>query len=97
MRKQRIIPGRLTEAYEAELERLLSRQVISRLWNRDPGLWKAADAGVIANRLGWLSIVDQMRGEAADLAAFSDEVAGAGLRDLVLLGMGGSSLAPEVF
>ena len=99
LRKQRIVPGRLAPAYEAELGRLRAQQVISRLWDREAGLWKgdAARAGTIANRLGWLSVVEVMRSEAADLAAFSSEVAAAGLRDLVLLGMGGSSLAPEVF
>ena len=99
MRKQRIVPGRLAPAYEAELGRLRAQRVISRLWDREPGLWKsdAAHAGTIANRLGWLSVVDQMRSEAADLMAFSEEAAAAGLRDIVLLGMGGSSLAPEVF
>jgi len=99
LRKQRIVPGRLAPAYEAELGRLRAQQVISRMWNREPGLWKddSAHAGVIGNRLGWLSVVDQMRSEAADLTAFADEVAAAGLRTIVLLGMGGSSLAPEVF
>ena len=69
MRKQRIVPGRLAPAYEAELGRLRAQQVIARLWNREPGLWKddAAHAAAIANRLGWLSVVDQMRSEAADL------------------------------
>jgi glucose-6-phosphate isomerase/transaldolase/glucose-6-phosphate isomerase len=99
LRKQRIVPGRLAPAYEAELGRLRAQQVITRLWNREPALWKddAAHAGAIANRLGWLSVVDQMRSEAANLTAFSEEVSAAGLRNLVLLGMGGSSLAPEVF
>jgi glucose-6-phosphate isomerase len=41
--------------------------------------------------------VDQMRSEAADLTAFADDAAAAGLDQIVLLGMGGSSLAPEVF
>jgi len=99
LRKQRIVPGRLAPAYEAELGRLRAQQVISRLWDREAGLWKddSAHAGTIANRLGWLSVVEVMRSEAADMTAFSSEVAAAGLRDLVLLGMGGSSLAPEVF
>ncbi len=99
MRKQRIVPGRLAPAYEAELGRLRAQQVIARLWNREPGLWKddAAHAGTIANRLGWLSVVDQMRSEAADLTDFANNVSVSGLRNIVLLGMGGSSLAPEVF
>jgi glucose-6-phosphate isomerase len=99
LRKQRIVPGRLTPAYEAELGSLRAQQAMTRLWNREPGLWKedAAHAATIANRLGWLSVVDQMRAEAADLTAFADEVAAIGLNQVVLLGMGGSSLAPEVF
>jgi glucose-6-phosphate isomerase/transaldolase/glucose-6-phosphate isomerase len=99
LRKQRIVPGRLAPAYEAELGRLRAQQAIARLWNREPGLWKgdAASAATIANRLGWLSVVDQMRSEAPDLMSFADSVSVAGLRSIVLLGMGGSSLAPEVF
>jgi glucose-6-phosphate isomerase/transaldolase/glucose-6-phosphate isomerase len=99
LRKQRIVPGRLAPAYEAELGRLRAQQVITRLWNREPALWKsdATQAAAIANRLGWLSVVDQMRSEAADLMSFADNVSVAGLRNIVLLGMGGSSLAPEVF
>ena len=98
MRKQRIVPGRLAPAYEAELGRLRAQRVIPRIWDREPALWKddATLAGVIANRLGWLSVVDQMRSEVADLMEFSDEAAAAGLGDIVLLGMGGSRLAPEV-
>jgi glucose-6-phosphate isomerase len=99
LRKQRIVPGRLAPAYEAELGRLRAQQVIARLWNREPGLWKddAAHTAAIADRLGWLSVVDQMRSEAADLTGFARQVSAAGLRNIVLLGMGGSSLAPEVF
>jgi glucose-6-phosphate isomerase/transaldolase/glucose-6-phosphate isomerase len=89
----------LAPAYEAELGSLRARQVITRLWNRESALWKEGDAqaAAIANRLGWLSVVDQMRSEAANLMAFADEVAAVGLNQIVLLGMGGSSLAPEVF
>jgi glucose-6-phosphate isomerase len=99
LRKQRIVPGRLAPAFEAELGRLRSQQAVTRLWNREPGLWKedAASRASIANRLGWLSVVDQMRSEAADLMDFAHQVSFAGLRNIVLLGMGGSSLAPEVF
>jgi glucose-6-phosphate isomerase len=99
VRKQKIVPGRLAPAYETELGRLRAKQAIPRLWNREPGLWKddAASAAVVANRLGWLSVVDQMRSEAAGMMAFAEEVSAAGLRNIVLLGMGGSSLAPEVF
>ncbi len=99
MRKLRIVPGRLAPACEAALTRLDAERIISRIWDRDPSVWKSgpASAGAIAARLGWLSVVDLMRNEAPDLSAFAAEVQSAGLQDLVLLGMGGSSLAPEVF
>src|SRR5207253_6057128 len=50
----------------------------------------------IANRLGWLTIAERVLAEVDDLRAFADGVRGEGMRDVVLLGMGGSSLAPEV-
>jgi glucose-6-phosphate isomerase len=73
--------------------------VVERIWNRDPDLWKPADAAhaaVIGNRLGWLDVPLAMRGRVAELTALATEVQQAGFGDAVLLGMGGSSLCPEV-
>ena len=73
--------------------------VVRRIWQRDPDLWKPGDgahAAVIRNRLGWLDVVDRMRAEAEELSDWAAGVAGDGIRDVVLLGMGGSSLGPEV-
>ena len=73
--------------------------VATRIWHRDPDLWKPGDtahAGVIRNRLGWLDVVSAMREQLPALTALSAEVREAGWRDCVLLGMGGSSLCPEV-
>ncbi len=69
-----------------------------RLWDRDPTLWKddAATGEKIRNRLGWLISPAQMLGEVAALRQFADEARKAGLKHAVLLGMGGSSLCPEV-
>jgi glucose-6-phosphate isomerase len=50
----------------------------------------------VRDRLGWLTIAPRMLGDVEDLQALADHVASDGLRDVVLLGMGGSSLAPEV-
>src|SRR5205807_9747816 len=50
----------------------------------------------IANRLGWLTIAQRMLAQASELEGFAAEVRKEGVRDVVLLGMGGSSLAPEV-
>jgi transaldolase/glucose-6-phosphate isomerase len=68
------------------------------LWRRDPALWsdEPAHQQVAARRLGWLGLPAAMRGELAGLAAFAGEVRAEGFTHAVLLGMGGSSLAPEV-
>ena len=69
--------------------------VMGRIWGRDHTVWKS-DPTEIADRLGWLTVTETMRRQAAELATFADEVRRAGFRHVVLLGMGGSSLGPEV-
>ncbi len=74
-------------------------RVAERIWARDPDLWKPGDvahAAVIGNRLGWLDVPLAMRGRVAELVELAGEVHHAGYTDAVLLGMGGSSLCPEV-
>ena len=68
------------------------------LWRRDPSVWSrdAAVQRTIANRLGWLSSPRLMAESIGRLRAFAASVKDAGFTDVVLLGMGGSSLAPEV-
>jgi len=73
-----------------------SEQVARRIWRGDESLWGGPGVGEIANRLGWLTIVDSMREQVDDLHAFARTCVDGGLTDAVLLGMGGSSLAPEV-
>jgi transaldolase / glucose-6-phosphate isomerase len=70
--------------------------VARRIWRKDDTLWGPAGQPEVANRLGWLTILDTMSEDLTDLQAFADEVRDAGTTDVVLLGMGGSSLAPEV-
>ena len=70
-----------------------------RLWAADPTLWKADDAAhqkIVADALGWLSVFEGVRDEVQGLTEFVDELRAEGYRSAVLLGMGGSSLAPEV-
>jgi transaldolase/glucose-6-phosphate isomerase len=83
---------------EARLRAFDEAAVGRRLWDRDAALWKSdpAHVKVIENALGWLSVAQEVREELPDLLAFAAEVAGEGYTDAVLLGMGGSSLAPEV-
>src|SRR5262245_33621057 len=72
-------------------------RVARGLWRRDPATW-SADAPVqkkIADRLGWLASPSLMADSIDRLRAFADSIKSAGFTDIVLLGMGGSSLAPE--
>ncbi len=68
-----------------------------RMWAKDPTLWSPSPAPEITDRLGWLTLPEAMHDHLDDLARFADEVKAAGIRHVMLLGMGGSSLAPEVF
>lgn len=70
----------------------------ARLWARDASLWKSDEAvqASIRNRLGWLSLPEDMSKVAGLLSAFAADIRRAGFTRAVLLGMGGSSLAPEV-
>jgi transaldolase / glucose-6-phosphate isomerase len=68
-----------------------------RFWKLDPTLWPAAPPGDVATRLGWLHLPELMHEELPRLLAFAQEVRAAGIRHVIVLGMGGSSLAPDVF
>ncbi|WP_251941596.1 bifunctional transaldolase/phosoglucose isomerase [Salinibacter ruber] len=67
-----------------------------RMWRRDPTLWADEDTPELTNRLGWLDLPESMQEQAAEITAFADSVTG-DFDDVVVLGMGGSSLAPDVF
>jgi glucose-6-phosphate isomerase len=95
------IPDALQPAVVEKLARATDEDVAGRVAREDATLWGGLGSPPappeIADRLGWLTIAERMLGELDDLEAFADAVAAEGLRDVVLLGMGGSSLAPEVF
>jgi glucose-6-phosphate isomerase len=90
------IPDALQAVVTQEIARAHSEDVAGRLTRADPTLWGASGTQEIADRLGWLTIAERMLDVLDELTAFADAVVGDGLRDVVLLGMGGSSLAPEV-
>ena len=81
---------------EATLDDLRRNHIVERVWQKDYTVWKP-DAAEIGNRLGWLDVAHEMRRRADELALFADEIRAAGFKHVVLLGMGGSSLCPEVF
>jgi glucose-6-phosphate isomerase len=89
-------------SYEALVRReaaaLEKIKVAQRLWAKDATLWSADPAvqRTIAQRLGWLTLPDVMAAHAGELTTWAASVASSGVADIVLLGMGGSSLCPEV-
>ncbi len=74
-------------------------RIVQRIWQHDPNLWKADDpahAREITQRLGWLDVVDWTRPHLHEITKVAEDVRDEGITDVVVLGMGGSSLAPEV-
>jgi transaldolase/glucose-6-phosphate isomerase len=90
------LPRALEKSVAERVERARAEDVARRVWRRDERLWGGPGVPEIGNRLGWLTISDQMLEEAGELESFARDLAADGFKDAVLLGMGGSSLAPEV-
>lgn len=82
-------------AVEETLRFLEAHEFLDRLWVKDATLWKG-DAATVRNRLGWLTSPTIMRSHAEDIRAFADEIRRLQYSQVVLLGMGGSSLTGEV-
>ncbi|MFH1330787.1 MAG: glucose-6-phosphate isomerase [Actinomycetota bacterium] len=89
--------GHAAAAVAARLRLWDEDRTVARLGAGDHTLWAAEPAPEIEARLGWLTLPETMGAEVPALVAFAAEVAAAGITQVVLLGMGGSSLAPEVF
>lgn len=75
------------------------RDLLPRLFAKDPGLWVSGERErrEVADRLGWLDLPETMAPRVDEAEAFAGEVRAAGFRRVLLLGMGGSSLAPDVY
>jgi len=87
------LPQDLTDALKTTLDDWRKEGKARRLWAGDASLWTNTDE---AKWLGWLDVVDAELKDAARLESFAAEIKKAGFTDAVLLGMGGSSLGPEV-
>ncbi|UCG25908.1 MAG: bifunctional transaldolase/phosoglucose isomerase [Chloroflexota bacterium] len=89
-------PGRYGPELDRTLEEFCTDRTMCRIWSHDHTVWQS-DEHEIVNRLGWLHIVGAMQEDLDHLSAFSRQVIEAGFERAVLLGMGGSSLAPELY
>ena len=90
------LPPLFRARIQPALETLNRNQVIERLWSKDHRLWKP-DPKEITDRLGWLTVQDDMRQQLDPLQRCVADAKNIHVKDVVLLGMGGSSLGPEVF
>lgn len=84
------------DAVRARIDALEAERVPARIWERDHTVWRPGPAE-ISDRLGWLTVHEGMAAHSKELRSFARGCAADGLRWAVLCGMGGSSLAPEVF
>lgn len=93
-----LTPKNLQRKVQIRIEKMADEKVIQRLYQNDPTLWTQdpKEQEIIRTRLGWLTLPQKSREQIDDLKAFTAEIQAAGYHHALLLGMGGSSLAPEV-
>ena len=88
--------GDYDEAVSGAVSEMAHDDVMDRIWKHDHTVWKA-DPQEITNRLGWLHIASVMKENVPRIESLVEEVRDDGYTDALLLGMGGSSRAAEVF
>jgi transaldolase / glucose-6-phosphate isomerase len=88
------LPAALEKLVAASLESWRHDGNVRRLWAGDAALWTGADE---AKWLGWLNVVEEQQRRIASLSKLADDIQRQNFTHILLLGMGGSSLGPEVF
>lgn len=88
--------GKYSEIVDETTSKIKSEKIVERIWQKDYTIWND-DPTEISNRLGWLDCVDITSKSFKEINSFVDEVRAEGFTHALLMGMGGSSLTPEVF
>ncbi len=88
-----VLPDNLRGAVDAATADWQSADKVARFWKKDARLWTSDGE---ERWLGWTNIVERQQKDLADFAALAADVKAAGFKSVLLLGMGGSSLCPEV-
>jgi len=88
--------GTYHDAVISALGAMSQSDIIAHIWAKDYTVWKKAP-DEITNRLGWLDAPAEMLPQIPQIRAILEPLISGGIKDVVLLGMGGSSLAAEVF
>jgi transaldolase/glucose-6-phosphate isomerase len=89
--------GTYESAIQDRLAKWADEDMGRRIWEKDFTVWSPEEVPEIEDRLGWLELPERMSAEIGPMRVFADEIRDQGFTHVVLLGMGGSSLAPEVF
>ncbi len=92
----RFEPGNHTDLIEKVVTELENENIVDRIWQKDHAVWRK-DPTEISNRLGWLDCLEVTKKSFDEINSFVAEVKSDGFTQALLMGMGGSSLAPEVF
>ena len=87
------LPNDLTQHVQASLVDWRTQGKVRKLWEKDAALWTGADED---KWIGWLTVVQEQLALSETLGQFANEIRQMSFRDILLLGMGGSSLCPEV-
>ena len=89
--------GKIQRRVDKRLKDWQSAELGARIWKKDHTVWSKEIQPELSDRLGWLELPETMAQQVAALGAFAAKVKADGMKHVVLLGMGGSSLAPEVY
>jgi transaldolase/glucose-6-phosphate isomerase len=87
------LPEKLKQSYKAEIQKTIEDKRISRIWEKDASVWTGKDE---PKWLGWLEIVGEELQNVQQYRYLRQDIESAGFTDILLMGMGGSSLCPEV-
>jgi len=90
--------GKYASAVQSALAEADKANIIRRIWDKDASVWKTEPAHqkIITNSLGWLTVASEMSGKTDELKYFAENVRREGYQHVMVCGMGGSSLCPEV-
>ncbi len=95
--RQRLVLGPNEEKLQSRIKKWEQDSFARRFWKKDYTLWSPKQVSEISDRMGWLNLPEVMHEQIDQLLGFAREIKDEGFTHVVLLGMGGSSLAPEVF
>jgi transaldolase/glucose-6-phosphate isomerase len=97
LNRQELHLGKYQRRVEQRLKNWQEAELGARIWKEDGTVWSSTPQPELTDRLGWLELPYGMENDVAKLIGFAEKAKADGMRHVVLLGMGGSSLAPEVF